>query len=103
MFNIGPPELLVVLIIALLVFGPRQLPEVGRTIGRSLREFRRASDEIRQELRFDLDDDDPALGDLPKPPATGSLGDGGAPARPPTEGGGSASASTPGPRQGAGG
>jgi sec-independent protein translocase protein TatA len=54
-FNIGPTELLVILIIALLVFGPSRLPEVGRTIGKGLREFRKASEDIRQELKFDLD------------------------------------------------
>jgi sec-independent protein translocase protein TatA len=54
-FNIGPTELLVILIIALLVFGPSRLPEVGRTIGKGLREFRKASEEIRQELKIDLD------------------------------------------------
>jgi TatA/E family protein of Tat protein translocase len=58
-FNIGPTELLVILVIALLVFGPSRLPEVGRTIGKSLREFRRATDDIKQELRFDLDADEP--------------------------------------------
>ena len=59
MFNIGPTELIVILIIALLVFGPKRLPEVGRSIGRSLREFRRASDEIRGELEQGLNDDEP--------------------------------------------
>jgi sec-independent protein translocase protein TatA len=54
-FNIGPTELLVILVIALLVFGPSRLPEVGRTIGKGLREFRKASEEIRQELKIDLD------------------------------------------------
>lgn len=51
------------LIIALVVFGPRKLPEMGRTIGRSLREFRRASAEIRNELRFD---DEPPLVQNPR-------------------------------------
>ncbi len=53
--SIGPAELILVLILALLVFGPTKLPEVGRTIGRSLREFRRASSGIREEFERDLD------------------------------------------------
>ena len=59
MFNIGPTELLVILVLALIVFGPTRLPEIGRSIGRSLREFRRASDEIRGEIERDLDDEPP--------------------------------------------
>ncbi len=57
MFNIGPLELMVILIVALLVVGPKRLPEVGRSIGRGLREFRKAQDEVRQSLQFDLDDE----------------------------------------------
>jgi TatA/E family protein of Tat protein translocase len=64
-FNIGPTELLVILVIALLVFGPSRLPEVGRTIGKSLREFRRATDEIKSELKFDLDAEDPPAATTP--------------------------------------
>jgi TatA/E family protein of Tat protein translocase len=62
--NLGFPELMVLLVIALIVFGPKKLPEMGRTIGRSLREFRRASAEIRNELRFE---DEP-----PRVPSPGS-------------------------------
>jgi sec-independent protein translocase protein TatA len=57
-FNIGPTELLVILVLALIVFGPKRLPEIGRTVGKSLREVRRASMDIRQELEGDLSDDD---------------------------------------------
>ena len=53
--SIGPAELILVLILALLVFGPSKLPEVGRTIGRSLREFRQASSGLREEFERDLD------------------------------------------------
>ncbi|HXF35576.1 MAG TPA: twin-arginine translocase TatA/TatE family subunit [Actinomycetota bacterium] len=56
--NIGPMELLVILVLALIVVGPNRLPEIGRSIGRALREFRRAQDEVRQTLRFDLEDED---------------------------------------------
>ena len=57
MFNIGPQEIILILVIALIVFGPKRLPEIGRTVGKSLREFRRASDDIRQELNLHLDDE----------------------------------------------
>lgn len=57
MFNIGPLELMLILIVALLVVGPKRLPEVGRSIGKGLREFRRAQDEVRQSLRMDLDEE----------------------------------------------
>jgi TatA/E family protein of Tat protein translocase len=58
MFNIGPLELIVILVVALLVVGPAKLPELGRSIGRGLREFRKAQDEVQRTLRLSLDDDD---------------------------------------------
>ena len=47
---IGMPELVIILVIALIIFGPRKLPELGRSIGRSLAEFKRASNELRHTL-----------------------------------------------------
>jgi TatA/E family protein of Tat protein translocase len=47
---IGMPELIVIMVIALIIFGPRKLPELGRSLGRSLGEFRRASNELKQTL-----------------------------------------------------
>lgn len=55
--NVGPLELMLILVIALLVVGPKRLPEMGRSIGKGLREFRRAQDEVRQTLRMDLDEE----------------------------------------------
>lgn len=52
--SIGFPELLVILSIALLVFGPKKLPEVGRSIGKALREFRRTSDEIKEKIEEEI-------------------------------------------------
>jgi sec-independent protein translocase protein TatA len=48
--SIGMPELLVIFIVALIVFGPRKLPELGRSLGKSLAEFKRASNELRNTL-----------------------------------------------------
>jgi TatA/E family protein of Tat protein translocase len=47
---IGMPELVVILTIALIIFGPRKLPELGRSLGKSLGEFKRASNELRSTL-----------------------------------------------------
>jgi Tat protein translocase TatB subunit len=52
--NIGFPELLIILALALLVFGPKKLPEVGRSIGRAVREFRRTSDEIKERIEEEI-------------------------------------------------
>ncbi|HKZ75100.1 MAG TPA: twin-arginine translocase TatA/TatE family subunit [Actinomycetota bacterium] len=60
MFNIGPLELMVILVIALLVVGPKRLPEVGRSIGRGLREFRKAQDEVQRSIRLSLDEEPPS-------------------------------------------
>jgi len=68
MFNIGPQELLIILIVALIVVGPRRLPEMGRTVGRFLNEFRKLQDEVRDMVRFDLNDDGDAF--ISPPPAT---------------------------------
>lgn len=52
--SIGFPELIVILSIALLIFGPKKLPEVGRSIGRALREFRKTSDEIKERIEEEI-------------------------------------------------
>ncbi|HEV3471648.1 MAG TPA: Sec-independent protein translocase protein TatB [Actinomycetota bacterium] len=58
--QIGPLEILVVGVIALIVFGPKRLPELARSVGRALAEFRRQATEIRSEFTAGLDDDEPA-------------------------------------------
>ncbi|HET7026251.1 MAG TPA: twin-arginine translocase TatA/TatE family subunit [Candidatus Limnocylindrales bacterium] len=52
-FNIGPLELIVVLVIALLVLGPGKLPEVGSALGKSIREFRKAATDVQDAARID--------------------------------------------------
>ena len=55
MFGIGMPELIIIFVIALLVFGPKELPKIGRTIGRAMAEFRRASDELRDGIQREIE------------------------------------------------
>ena len=59
MFDIGLQEMLLIGILALLVFGPTRLPELGRMVGRAMREFRRASDEFRSTVETNLHINDP--------------------------------------------
>ena len=56
--SIGFTELIAIFAIALLIFGPKKLPEVGRSLGKALREFRRTSDEIKQKLEEEIQADD---------------------------------------------
>jgi len=59
MFDIGLQEILLIGVLALLVFGPSKLPELGRMVGRAMREFRRASDEFRSTVETNLHFNDP--------------------------------------------
>ena len=52
--SLGVPELLFILVLALLVFGPRKLPEIGRTLGKALGEFRRATTDLKRTLDVEL-------------------------------------------------
>ena len=55
--NIGAPELIIILVIALLILGPGKLPEVGASIGKSLREFRKASSDVQDATKIDISPD----------------------------------------------
>ena len=50
MGNLGPGELLIILLVALIVFGPRKLPELGKSLGAGLREFRRSTQGLKDEF-----------------------------------------------------
>src|SRR6478735_6678764 len=53
--SIGMPELMVIFVIALVVFGPRRLPEIGRSLGRTIAEFKRASSELRDTFEREVE------------------------------------------------
>jgi sec-independent protein translocase protein TatA len=52
--SIGMPELIIIFVIALIIFGPRKLPELGRSLGKSIAEFKRASNELRNTLEEEI-------------------------------------------------
>lgn len=69
--SLGLPEILLILVVALLVFGPKRLPEVGRTIGKGLGEFRRASADLKRTVNAELaldDDERPRTARRPETP-----------------------------------
>ncbi len=54
MGSLGIPELLLIFAVALIVFGPRKLPEIGRTLGKALGEFRKATDELKNSIEREV-------------------------------------------------
>lgn len=58
MFNIGAPELILILVIILVLFGARRLPEIGRALGRALGEFKKGMQETKKELEEEPRSDD---------------------------------------------
>jgi TatA/E family protein of Tat protein translocase len=88
--SIGMPELIIIFVIALIIFGPRKLPELGRSLGKSINEFKRASNELRNSLEEEIRIDEqreasrkaadpaapvpvtPADGTQPRTPASGA-------------------------------
>jgi sec-independent protein translocase protein TatA len=73
--SIGMPELIIIFVIALIIFGPRKLPELGRSLGKSLSEFKRASNELRSTLEEEIRVEDqraPAKPPVAASPAAGA-------------------------------
>ena len=73
--SLGMPELIVIFVIALVVFGPRKLPELGRSLGRGIAEFKKATNELQNTLEQEINADeqrtkDAAAQATPRPDAT---------------------------------
>jgi TatA/E family protein of Tat protein translocase len=81
MGNLGMPELILILALALLLFGPKKLPEIGKQVGKALGEFKRTSNELKRTIEDEMDraTKEPPKDSPPPDPATGS----GAPAASP--------------------
>ncbi len=59
MFGLGWQELLLIFFIALLIFGPKKLPEIGRSIGRAIAEFRKSSEHLKEEIEKAVEEKEP--------------------------------------------
>ena len=73
--SIGMPELIIIFVIALIIFGPRKLPELGKSLGSSIREFKRASNETQRTLEEEIKIEEtstpePKTSETPMPAAT---------------------------------
>ena len=69
MFNLGMPEIILILVVALIVLGPKKLPEMAKSLGKGLREFRKAADDLKDSIEKDLrqDPSKPSAPNLIKP------------------------------------
>jgi sec-independent protein translocase protein TatA len=66
-FGIGPLELMVIGLVALLVFGPKKLPELGKTLGQATRSFKVAAQEFQHELNREMEKEAPPQKEIPQP------------------------------------
>lgn len=66
MGSLGWPEMLLILVVALIIFGPRKLPEIGKTLGESLAQFRKASEDFKRTWEAEVDFEKTRI-DAPKP------------------------------------
>jgi sec-independent protein translocase protein TatA len=68
MGNVGVPELIIIFTIALIIFGPRKLPELGKSLGKSLAEFKRASNELKSTLDEEIRSEERRSAERQEPP-----------------------------------
>lgn len=66
-FGIGLPEMVVIMVVALLIFGPKKLPEIGRSLGKGIRSFQDASKEFETEFKREAEQLEQAVKTLPQP------------------------------------
>jgi sec-independent protein translocase protein TatA len=64
---VGMPELIIIFVIALIIFGPRKLPELGKSLGRSINEFKRASNELKNTLEDEIRVEEQKTAAAPRP------------------------------------
>jgi TatA/E family protein of Tat protein translocase len=72
MGNVGIPELIIIFTIALIIFGPRKLPELGKSLGKSLAEFKRASNELKSTLDEEIRMEERRSAERQEPPRVAS-------------------------------
>jgi TatA/E family protein of Tat protein translocase len=81
--TVGMPELIVIFVIALIIFGPRRLPEIGKALGRSLAEFKRASNDLRNTLDEEIRLEEEKAAQASRATPAKGVEEAPAPARPP--------------------
>jgi len=91
-FDIGGPEVLLIMLVALLLFGSQRLPDLARSLGKSIREFKKATAGLEEEFRRAMEAPQPPA---PRPPAAATVP--ASPAAPASAPAGAAPASTPPP------
>lgn len=67
--TLGGPEVILILVVALIVFGPRRLPEIGKSMGKMLAEFRKASNDFKRTIEDELEAEKSRESQTPSPPA----------------------------------
>ncbi len=66
MFGIGTSEILIILLIALIILGPKEIPKIARTLGRTMREFQRATDELKHTIDSEIEIDEEVTNKKPQ-------------------------------------
>jgi sec-independent protein translocase protein TatA len=68
MFGVGTQEIIIILVIALVVFGPKKLPEIGKALGQGLRELKKATRDIAESVKVDIETEEPIESNQPDKP-----------------------------------